>query len=195
MSVGEGEVCEGAVRKNGCSSRLKNSKAKSHLWAKDWVFKYTHENGKQEVLYQFPNVKLYHSLKMACKSFIDDETMGNLKPKHLKNEKKVYYHSKTWNPLIKGWKTRDGIQCLCCFKVFALIAFEVHAGSTNQRPVTNIILDDGTDRSLSDCQRQVRHSTIPSNVDNPNSKTEKFNSTEHENDEACSVCCYGGELV
>ncbi|MBA0676534.1 hypothetical protein Goari_018009, partial [Gossypium aridum] len=30
---------------------------------------------------------------------------------------------------------------------------------------------------------------------NPKSKTAKFNSIEHENDEACSVCCYGGELI
>ncbi|KAK5845479.1 hypothetical protein PVK06_001668 [Gossypium arboreum] len=52
--------------------------------------------------------------------------------------------SKTGTPLIKGRITRDGIQCLCCFKVFALTAFEVHAGSTNRKPAVNIILDDGT---------------------------------------------------
>ncbi|KAL1185724.1 hypothetical protein V6Z11_A01G132300 [Gossypium hirsutum] len=241
MSVGEGELGEGAVHKKGCSGRPKNSKAKSHLWAKDRVFRYAHENGKQEVRYQFPNVKLYHSLKTACKSFIDDGTMGNLEPKQPQKRKclgpktqplspkrskkvkkqenrisdrkprtdlswlidnkavsileKVYYRSKTGTPLIKGRITRDGIQCLCCFKVFALTAFEVHAGSTNRKPAVNIILDDGTGRSLSDCQRQVRLSTSPSIVDNPNSKTAKFNSIEHENDEACSICCYGGELI
>ncbi|KAK5845480.1 hypothetical protein PVK06_001669 [Gossypium arboreum] len=87
MSVGEGELGEGAVHKKGCSGRPKNSKAKSHLWAKDRVFRYAHENGKQEARYQFPNVKLYHSLKTACKSFIDDGTMGNLEPKQPQKRK------------------------------------------------------------------------------------------------------------
>lgn len=211
MSVGEGAVCEGAVREKGCSGRSKNSKAKSHLSAKGRVFRYAHENGNQELRYQFTNGKIYCSLKTACKSFIHDGTMGNMEPKQpqkrkclgLKNQplspkrskvvrkqenrvsdrkprtdlswlidnkavsilEKVYYRSKTGTPLMKGRITRDGIQCLCCSKVFALTAFEVHAGSTNRRPATNIISDDGTGRSLSDCQIQARHSTSPSNVD------------------------------
>ncbi|KAK8479965.1 hypothetical protein V6N13_014690 [Hibiscus sabdariffa] len=115
---------------------------------------------------------------------------------------KVYYRSRTGAPLMKGQITRDGIQCHCCSKVFTLTTFEDHAGSTNDRPAANIILDDGTGRSLSDCQRQVRDSmnvtmstwSTHSTVESP--KTVKAaNSFQHENDEVCSACCGGGDLI
>ncbi|XVE55758.1 hypothetical protein DITRI_Ditri03aG0183400 [Diplodiscus trichospermus] len=108
---------------------------------------------------------------------------------------KVYYRNKAGEPLMKGRITRDGIQCDCCFRVFGLTAFEAHAGSTNHRPAANIMLDDGSGRSLSDCQRQVRDSimTTSSKVESP--KTVKDNSYQHENDEVCSACRDGGELI
>ncbi|KAK6257228.1 hypothetical protein QUC31_000687 [Theobroma cacao] len=107
---------------------------------------------------------------------------------------KVYYRNKAGDPLMKGRITRDGIQCDCCFRVFGLTAFEAHAGSNNHRPAANIMLDDGSGRSLSNCQRQVRDSMIKgSKAQSP--QTVKGNSYEHENDGLCSVCCYGGELI
>ncbi|KAK8704433.1 hypothetical protein V6N13_048055 [Hibiscus sabdariffa] len=75
---------------------------------------------------------------------------------------KVYYCNKVGMPLKKGRITRSGIQCDCCFKVFALSAFEAHAGSSNHWPIANMILDDGSGRSLSDCQRHVRNSMTSS---------------------------------
>ncbi|XWS25513.1 hypothetical protein CRYUN_Cryun27aG0074600 [Craigia yunnanensis] len=108
---------------------------------------------------------------------------------------KVYYRNKPGNPLKKGRITRGGIQCDCCFRVFTLTAFEVHAGSVNHRPSANIILDDGSGRSLSDCQRQVRDSIMitSSKVENP--KTMEDNSYQHESDEICSACRNGGKLI
>ncbi|XP_022772441.1 increased DNA methylation 1-like [Durio zibethinus] len=103
---------------------------------------------------------------------------------------KVYYRNKAGNPLMKGRITRNGIQCDCCFRVFTLTAFENHAGSNNHRPAANIILDDGSGRSLSDCQRQVITS---SKVESP--KIVKDNSYQHESDEVCSVCRDWGELI
>ncbi|GMI89679.1 hypothetical protein like AT5G58610 [Hibiscus trionum] len=100
---------------------------------------------------------------------------------------KVYYRNKAWMPLKKGRITRSGIQCDCCFRVFALTAFEAHAGSSNHRPAANIILDDGSGRSLSDCQRQVRNSMTSSKVESP--------TNPHISDEVCSVCCDWGELI
>ncbi|MBA0555887.1 hypothetical protein Golob_026037 [Gossypium lobatum] len=103
---------------------------------------------------------------------------------------KVYYRNRTGNPLMRGRITRTGIQCDCCFRVFALTAFEAHAGSTNHRPAANIILDDGSGRSLSDCQRQVHDSmmTIPTSA-------KKDDLNPHGSDDVCSACCDGGELI
>ncbi|KAE8731316.1 hypothetical protein F3Y22_tig00002840pilonHSYRG01006 [Hibiscus syriacus] len=85
---------------------------------------------------------------------------------------KWYYHG--------GRITRDGIQCNCCSKGFTLTAFEHHAGSTNHRPAANIILDDGTGRSLSDCQRQARDSMkviISTSSTHPSHKTVKVSNS------------------
>ncbi|KAK8624265.1 hypothetical protein V6N13_065615 [Hibiscus sabdariffa] len=107
---------------------------------------------------------------------------------------KVYYRNKAGMPLKKGRITRSGIQCDCCFRVFALTAFEAHAGSSNHRPAANIILDDGSGRSLSDCQRQVRDSMTSSKVESP-TNAPKDNSSILNSDEVCSVCCEWGELI
>ncbi|KAK8681646.1 hypothetical protein V6N13_054048 [Hibiscus sabdariffa] len=107
---------------------------------------------------------------------------------------KVYYRNKVGMPLKKGRITRSGIQCDCCFRVFALTAFEAHAGSRNHWPMANIILDDGSGRSLSDCQRHLRNSMTRSKVESPvNAK--KDDSETHKSDDVCSVCCDGGELI
>jgi N-acetylglutamate synthase-like GNAT family acetyltransferase len=83
-------------------------------------------------------------------------------------------------PSKKGHITRDGIKCDCCYRLFSITAFEVHAGSSNRRPAANILLEDG--RSLQDCRRQ--------GINNQYS-TRKL----QENEELCSVCHYGGALV
>ncbi|KAK8649048.1 hypothetical protein V6N13_129786 [Hibiscus sabdariffa] len=278
--VVEGEGCEEDVLKwyyHGRSGRPNknsgelSSKVKKYLSIKGWVFRYALKNGKKELQYQSPHGEVYNSLRMACKSYIDqglgEGRMGNVDPKQPKKRKclsienqpllksvqsesperrnklkkqenrvvktskrvregpvssrnprtvlsllidnnvvpmlgNVYYRNKTGPPLMKGRITRDGIQCHCCSKVFTLTAFEDHAGSTNHRPAANIILDDGTGRSLSDCQRQVSDSMksttttlrTRSVVEIP--KTVKAaNSIRDENDGVCSACCGGGDLI
>ncbi|XVF39805.1 hypothetical protein PTKIN_Ptkin01aG0061800 [Pterospermum kingtungense] len=112
---------------------------------------------------------------------------------------KVYYRNKAGEPLMRGRITRDGIQCECCSKVFTLSKFEAHAGSTNHRPAANIMLDDGSGRSLSDCQRQVRDSLAITTKSSSNllesPKTVKGNFDQLENDLFCSACRNGGELI
>ncbi|KAE8716292.1 PHD finger transcription factor [Hibiscus syriacus] len=117
---------------------------------------------------------------------IDNNVVSNLG--------KVYYRSKTGMPLKKGRITRSGIHCDCCLKAFALTAFEAHAGSTNHRPAANIILDDGSGRSLSYCQRQIRDSMESSKVQSPENVS-KDDSNPHISDDVCSVCCDWGELI
>ncbi|XWS25514.1 hypothetical protein CRYUN_Cryun27aG0074700 [Craigia yunnanensis] len=134
-----------------------------------------------------PNSSRNPNPKTALSWLIDNNAVSILA--------KVYYSNKAGNPLKKGRITRGGIQCDCCFRVFTLTAFEVHAGSANHWPSANIILDDGSGRSLSDCQRQVRESLMitSSKVENP--KTMEDNSYQHESDEVCSACRNGGKLI
>ncbi|GMY17366.1 increased DNA methylation 1-like [Fagus crenata] len=97
----------------------------------------------------------------------------------------VHYRGKKGGPplLTKGYITRDGIECDCCSKVFALTAFEAHAGSTNHRPAANILLEDG--RSLIECQKDAMNGN----------ENKCFTTDQQVNDEICSVCHYGGDLI
>ncbi|KAE8656122.1 Galactose oxidase/kelch repeat superfamily protein [Hibiscus syriacus] len=267
FAVESGEGCEDVLKWNyhgGSGRPEKNAgelllRAKRYLSAKGWIFRHVDEIGKEVVRYQSPHGEVYSSLRMACKSYIDqgleEGRIRNVEPKKprkikclsLENQSvpksvqseslrrgktlkkqecceglvssrnprtvlswlidnnvvsepgNVYYRSKTGTPLIKGRTTRDGIQCNCCSKGFTLTAFEEHAGSTNHRPAANIILDDGTGRSLSDCQRQARDSmrvTISTSSTHSSRKIVKAaDSFQHENDEVCSACCRGGDLI
>ncbi|OMO68109.1 hypothetical protein COLO4_29891 [Corchorus olitorius] len=82
---------------------------------------------------------------------------------------RVFYRNKAGDPLKKGRISRQGIICDCCLKTFSLTAFEPHAGSTNHRPAANIMLDDGSGRSLSNCHNQLDDSTAK-NMVSPNNK-------------------------
>ncbi|XWS52972.1 hypothetical protein CRYUN_Cryun11dG0117900 [Craigia yunnanensis] len=104
---------------------------------------------------------------------------------------KVHYWRKEQRLKVEGRITRDGIKCNCCDKVYTLGGFVAHAGSSNHRPAAKIFLEDG--RSLLDCQRQM--------IQN-NKKFEKKRSfwltcnwQIDKNDNICSVCHYGGELI
>ncbi|OMP05710.1 hypothetical protein COLO4_08620 [Corchorus olitorius] len=104
----------------------------------------------------------------------------------------VYYRNEAGTRLMKGRIRRDGIECNCCCKVFSLTAFETHAGSTYHRPAAFILLDDGTGRSLSDCQKQVdtgKCKLVQINGKSPSSCQQRLS------DEVCSVCFDGGDLI
>lgn len=102
---------------------------------------------------------------------------------------KVYYRGRRINdgPLARGQVSREGIKCDCCSKVFALTAFEAHAGSTNHRPGANIILDEDG-RSISDCQRQMKGFKDEKMGMKKSNKSDK-------NDDICSLCHNEGELI
>ncbi|XVE70196.1 hypothetical protein DITRI_Ditri10aG0053200 [Diplodiscus trichospermus] len=346
MFVVEGEVCHEAVLKwyhgdsSVTNSRELSLKAKKHLSAMGWVFWYAPKKGRQELRYQSPKGKVYYSLRMACKSYIEeavrertlvaremeskqstegksaggertvadrvleskqptkrksawgegtvvdrvleskqptkrsaggegtvaDRVLESKKPtkrksltllenqandesvhfnppkrqKKLKKQEyqikpgriirsskrvrkgplpnsshcnrktilswlidndavtvlaKVYYRNKAGNPLKKGRVTRNGIQCDCCFRVFTLTAFEAHAGSAIHRPSANIILDDGSGRSISDCLKQVRDSIMIKSYKVESPQTVKDTSFQRECDEVCSACRHGGEII
>ncbi|KAI4305297.1 hypothetical protein L6164_028670 [Bauhinia variegata] len=104
---------------------------------------------------------------------------------------RVYYHARR-SPHSKGEGriTRDGIKCNCCMDVYGLGGFEGHAsGTISCRPAASIFLED--EKSLFDVQMQIMYDHLK------RERTIKTSSDWHqdENDEVCSVCHYGGDLI
>ncbi|MED6145964.1 hypothetical protein PIB30_030048 [Stylosanthes scabra] len=103
---------------------------------------------------------------------------------------KVSYKPKGRHSSAQGRITNDGIKCNCCLKVYSLSGFESHAsGCSTRRPAANIILEDG--RSLLDCMiKTVEDHMKREAMAKP---TKAFR--QGENDNVCSVCHYGGDLI
>ncbi|OMP03564.1 hypothetical protein CCACVL1_02370 [Corchorus capsularis] len=109
---------------------------------------------------------------------------------------RVFYRNKAGDPLKKGRISRKGIICDCCLTTFSLTAFEAHAGSTNHRPAANIMLDDGSGRSLSNCHDELNK--VSPRVSKVQKEERQFSSCEKRpkgSDTVCSVCIDGGELI
>ncbi|CAA0838251.1 PHD finger transcription factor- putative [Striga hermonthica] len=103
---------------------------------------------------------------------------------------RVEYRAKNGLAMAVGQISHVGIECSCCGKIFTLTKFEAHAGSTNHRPSANIFLEDG--RSLMECQQELSGSGLRSGRVRTNSVE---TSGEVRNDDFCSICHDGGELV
>ncbi|RHN56522.1 putative histone acetyltransferase chromatin regulator PHD family [Medicago truncatula] len=105
--------------------------------------------------------------------------------------KVFYWETEGGNsPMFEGRITREGIRCTCCQNLYGLSGFANHAGgSSNCRPSACIFLKDG--RSLLDCMMEVMQDHRTREI------TEKPHNDlfEGENDNICSVCNYGGELI
>ncbi|KAM0051499.1 putative histone acetyltransferase chromatin regulator PHD family [Helianthus debilis subsp. tardiflorus] len=102
---------------------------------------------------------------------------------------RVSYCKKDGRILAKGRVYDEGIQCDCCDQLFLLSKFEAHAGSTYHRPAANIFLEDG--RSIVDCQTQLQRE----NKVFIKTQSKKATDSVSCNDDFCSVCNDGGELV
>ncbi|AES82199.1 putative histone acetyltransferase chromatin regulator PHD family [Medicago truncatula] len=89
------------------------------------------------------------------------------------------------NIVKRGSIFSDGIVCNCCRVNFTVSGFEAHAGCTRHRPSISILLEDG--RSLFKCQREARDQKGSHCIGEANS--------EANNDNVCSICGFGGDLV
>ncbi|KAI3682369.1 hypothetical protein L1987_82301 [Smallanthus sonchifolius] len=98
---------------------------------------------------------------------------------------RVSYCRKDGRVLAKGQVYDEGIRCDCCDELFLMSKFEAHAGSTYRRPAASLFLDDG--RSLFDCQTQLHQEN--------KIKSPKSSDGVTINDDFCSFCNDGGELV
>ncbi|XP_071674751.1 uncharacterized protein [Lolium perenne] len=94
--------------------------------------------------------------------------------------------------LLEGSISRDGINCSCCSKVFAVHEFVAHAGGQVSKPYRNILVD-GLDNDLlhclisawnkqSDSERQAFFDVSTEGNDDPN-------------DDTCGICGDGGNLM
>ncbi|KAL1315653.1 hypothetical protein AAHE18_16G274900 [Arachis hypogaea] len=103
---------------------------------------------------------------------------------------KVSYKPKGRLCSAEGRISRDGIKCNCCSKVYSLAGFESHAsGCSTRRPAASIILEDG--RSLLDCLIKMVEDHMTREA---MAKPPKY-FPKGENDNICSVCHYGGNLI
>ncbi|KAM0866135.1 hypothetical protein ACQ4PT_042811 [Festuca glaucescens] len=93
--------------------------------------------------------------------------------------------------LLEGSISRDGINCSCCSKVFAVHEFVAHAGGQVSKPYRNILVD-GLDNDLLHC-------LISAWSKQSDSERQDFFrvSTEGDdpNDDTCGICGDGGNLM
>ncbi|XP_059639183.1 increased DNA methylation 1-like [Cornus florida] len=93
----------------------------------------------------------------------------------------------------EGEIAREGILCCCCNEVFAVMDFEVHAGSNLKRPYERIFIAE-TRASLLSCMIEAWNQP-------EESKNHKFNLIEAPGeasdsyDDACIICADGGNLM
>ncbi|GKV26223.1 hypothetical protein SLEP1_g35566 [Rubroshorea leprosula] len=96
-------------------------------------------------------------------------------------------------PTKEGRITNSGIKCSCCSKVYTVSSFVAHAGGIGNKPAAKIFLKDG--RSLLDCLLQLIRDIMMRYFKAEPDEELKSNWQQGNNDDICSVCHYGGELV
>ncbi|EPS71358.1 hypothetical protein M569_03396, partial [Genlisea aurea] len=99
------------------------------------------------------------------------------------SEKVQYMNRKRSRVMLEGWITRDGIHCRCCSKILTVSKFELHAGSKLKQPFHNVFLESGS--SLSNCQIEAWNKQ----------RVSGFHKWDDPDDDICSVCWEGGDLI
>nr|XP_043619841.1 increased DNA methylation 1-like [Erigeron canadensis] len=126
--------------------------------------------------------------------------ISQVQGKRLEMGSNVSYRKKDGKVIAKGRANDEGIQCDCCGVYFLLCKFEAHAGSTYHRPAAYIFLEDGTGRSISDCQSQLKLLDknnlfkVPKTPDRA-CEVPKPPQVLTGHDDFCWVCKDGGELL
>lgn len=108
------------------------------------------------------------------------------------NQRVRYMDQTHSSEMLEGWIRRDGILCSCCSRVITVTEFEVHAGSDLCRPYENIYTEMGT--SLLQCQIDVWGKQDESVRRGFHNVERKIDSGD-QNDEICSICSIGGDLI
>uniref|UniRef100_A0A0D9WW20 PHD-type domain-containing protein n=1 Tax=Leersia perrieri TaxID=77586 RepID=A0A0D9WW20_9ORYZ len=109
-----------------------------------------------------------------------------------KDAKVKYMNKKGTRARLEGRITRNGIHCGCCSKILTVAKFELHAGSKEQQPYTNIFLEDGGAtlfqclldawKKESQSEKKGFYKVEPGDSDDPD-------------DDTCGICGDGGDLL
>jgi len=113
--------------------------------------------------------------------------------KIIKEDEPVSYRSATIKKALAGRITRGGILCSCCQEEISMWTFENHAGSTLKQPYKHIYIHRKR-QTLRKClidvwqhareqKRRGMHLYVPKETD------------ADQNDDVCSVCGDGGDLI
>ncbi|XP_010541659.1 PREDICTED: increased DNA methylation 1-like isoform X3 [Tarenaya hassleriana] len=104
-------------------------------------------------------------------------------------EGKIYCYGMDQITTKEGKIGHDGIKCGCCSEIMTIRSFSLHAGKEHQTPAAEIFLEDG--RSLLDCQMEANE--VRERMEKDGSSRRKWR--QGENDDVCSLCLYGGDLL
>ncbi|WCJ18685.1 Acyl-CoA N-acyltransferase with RING/FYVE/PHD-type zinc finger protein [Euphorbia peplus] len=106
---------------------------------------------------------------------------------------KVHFYRRNESISTAGGRiTREGIMCICCYKLYTLGGFTFHVSGGYHRPASSICLNDGN--SLLDCLKKIVHKQM-ANFEEELPGNLKSSLHQGENDSICSVCLFGGELL
>ncbi|CAN6213247.1 unnamed protein product [Urochloa humidicola] len=101
-----------------------------------------------------------------------------------------YMNNKRTRAMLEGKITRKGIFCGCCSKILTAAKFEVHAGSKEKQPYSNIFIEDGR-VSLLHCL----HDAWEKHTQYEKKGFYKIDLGDDQHDDTCAICGDGGDLV
>ncbi|CAM0153219.1 unnamed protein product [Urochloa decumbens] len=101
-----------------------------------------------------------------------------------------YMNKKRTRAMLEGKITRKGIFCGCCSKILTAAKFELHAGSKEKQPYSNIFLEDGRVSLL-----QCLHDAWEKHTQYEKKGFYKIDCGEDEHDDTCAICGDGGNLL
>ncbi|KAL6647910.1 hypothetical protein ACP70R_015347 [Stipagrostis hirtigluma subsp. patula] len=101
-----------------------------------------------------------------------------------------YMNNKGTRAMLEGRITREGIYCGCCSKILTVAKFELHAGSKEEQPYTNIFLGEGR-VSLLQCLVDAweKHAQYEKKG------FYKIDPGDDPYDDTCAICGDGGDLI
>ncbi|CAN6203139.1 unnamed protein product [Urochloa humidicola] len=101
-----------------------------------------------------------------------------------------YMNNKRTRVMLEGKIIRKGIFCGCCSKILTAAKFELHAGSKEKQPYSNIFLEGGRVSLL-----QCLHDAWEKHTRYEKKGFYKIDRGDDQHDDTCAICGDGGDLL